>query len=327
MYEIGRGVAAALALVCLASPAFAQSKPDASAYPSRPLRIVVGNPPGGGVDLVARLVGQKLSERWGHPVVIDNRPGAAGIISMDLVAFAAPDGHTLLGGSGSMILLGVRKKVSYDIRKAFVPVSQMSTTPYLLVVTPSLPVQNVKDLIAYAKGKSLSYASSGTGSAVHLAMELFISMTGVQMVHVPYKGSSQSAIDIAGGRVQLAITNILTATPLVKSGQLKALAVTSLRRTPTFPALPSVAESGVPGFDVTNAYFLYVPEKTSGSVVAALHRELTRVTSSPDLKQRLAAEGAETGSTASLAELKQDYLRQIDLWEKFIKTSGLKLGD
>lgn len=330
MNEIGRGVGAvSLVLACFATPALAQSGRDASpdGYPSRPVRIVVGNPPGGGVDLVARLIGQKLFERWGHPVVIDNRPGAAGVISMDLVASAAPDGHTLLGGSGSMILLGVRKKVSYDIRKAFVPVAQMSTTPYLLVVTPSLPVQSVKELIAYARAKSLSYGSSGTGSAVHLAMELFSSMTGVQMVHVPYKGSSQSLIDVAGGRVQLVITNILSATPLVKSGQLKALAVTSLRRTPAFPALPSVAESGVPGFDVTNSYLLYVPEKTSANVVTVLHRELARVTASPDLKQRLAAEGAETGASASLPELKQDFIRQVDLWEKFINSSGVKLAD
>jgi tripartite-type tricarboxylate transporter receptor subunit TctC len=311
------------------APAQCQQQRDAirDSYPTRPIRIVVGNPPGGGVDIVARVIGQKLAERWGHPVVIDNRAGAAGIISMDTVASATPDGHTLLGGSGSMILLGVRKKVAYDIRKTFVPVSQMSTTPYLLVVTPSLPVKSVKELVAYAKTRSLTYASSGTGSAVHLGMELFGSMTGIQMVHVPYKGSSQSLIDIAGGRVQPAITNILSGAPLVKNGQIKALAVTSLKRASTFPGLPTVAEAGMPGYEVTNSYYLYAPWKTSPRILAVLNAEIGQITTATDVKQRLAAEGAEPAAPASLPELRQNFLAQVGLWEKFISASGVKLAD
>ena len=323
-------LASALTLAAMSFGASAAQQPQASstnAYPARPVRIVVGNPAGGGVDLVARLVGQKLGERWAQSVVIDNRPGAAGVISMDTVAGATPDGYTLLGGSGSMILLGVRKKVRYDIRRTFVPVAQMSTTPYLLVVAPSLPVKSVRELIAEAKARSLTYASSGTGSAVHLGMELFSSMAGVEMVHVPYKGSSQSLIDIAAGRVQLAITNIITAAPLVKGGKIQAIAVTSAKRTPSFPDLPTVAESGLPGYDVTNSYFLYAPEKTPIPILEKLNAELGAVTSAADVKQRLAAEGAEPGAPATLAQLKQSYLAQIELWQKFIDTSRLKLAD
>jgi tripartite-type tricarboxylate transporter receptor subunit TctC len=222
----------------------------AEAYPSKPVRVLVGTTPGSGSDLMMRVAAARLSDKWSRSVVIDNRPGAVGAIAIDIAAQAAPDGYTLLALSAQNVAGMVSKPGSVDLYKAFAPAVQMVVLPYLMVVTPTLPANSVKELIALAKVKPLIYASSGPGSVVHLAMELFRSAAGVQMTHIPYKGSGQYLVDVMGGRVHLSITNALTAVPSVRTGKLRALAITTAKRAAAFPDLPPIAEAGLPGYDI-----------------------------------------------------------------------------
>lgn len=263
---------ATLALACGTAFSHAQSP-----YPVKPVRVLVGAPPGSGSDVIMRIVSLKLGERWNRSVVIDNRAGALGAISLDIAAQAAPDGYTLTTLSAQNLTGMLLKTVQVDIPKAFTPVVRMVVLPFLLVVTPSLPVSSVKDLIALIKVKPLVYASSGNGSVVHLGMEMFKSMAGVPMTHIPYKGSGQSMVDLIGGRVQLAITNSLTATPLVRTAKLRALAVTSARRSAAFPDLPTIAEAGVPGFDLSSWYGVFAPAKTPMHIVRIINRDVLEV--------------------------------------------------
>ena len=322
------GLRVALALVaCTAALGHAQQKQDAgaSAYPNRPVRILVGAPAGSGSDVMTRLVSQQLSERWRQPVVVDNRPGAVGAISFDLAVRAAPDGYTLVIGQGQNVTAMLLKTISVDIPNALAPVVHMSNLPFLLVVTPSLPVTSVKELLVYAKQKPLIYASSGTGSVVHLGMELLKSMVRIDMTHVPYKGSGLSMVDLMGGRVHLAITNSLTATPLVKSGKIRALAVTGGRRAQAFPELPTVSEAGVPGYDLTAWYGLFAPLKTPASVVQTVNREVLAVMGSAEMKAKLAADGVEPAPANTPGEFGRFVAREVAMWDKFLKSTPIKL--
>lgn len=297
----------------------------ARTYPTKPVRVLVGAPAGSGSDVITRIAAQKLAERWGQSVVVDNRAGAVGAIALELGAQAAPDGYTLLVVSGQNITAMLLNLIKVDIPKAFTPVAQMVSLPYVLVVTPTLPVSSVKELIAYAKAKPLVYASSGTGSAVHLGMELFKAMAGVDMTHVPYKGSGQSMIDLMSGRVQLAITNSLTATPLVKSGKLRGLAVTTPRRSPAFPQLPTISEAGVPGYALDSWYGLLAPAGTPQAIVLALNRDVTDVVNAPETKEKLAASGAQATAPHTPAEFRQALAQETERWRKFLSSANLKL--
>lgn len=310
----------ATALACGVMPACAQS-----GYPTKPVRVLVGAPPGSGSDVIMRIVTLKLSERWNRSVVIDNRAGALGAIALDIAAQAAPDGYTLATLSGQNLTGMLLKTVQVDIPKAFTPVVQMVALPYLLVVAPSLPVSSVKELIALAKTRPLIYASSGTGSVVHLGMEMFKAMAGVPMTHIPYKGSGQSMVDVMSGRVQLAITNSLTATPLVRSGRLRALAVTSAKRSATFADLPTIAEAGVPGFELTSWYGLFAPAKTPMTIVRIINRDVLDVMNSPEMKEKLAADAAEPALPNTPEDFRRIVTREVEVWDKFIKTSGIKI--
>ena len=310
----------ATALACGVMPAYAQS-----GYPTKPVRVLVGAPPGSGSDVIMRIVTLKLSERWNRSVVIDNRAGALGAIALDIAAQAAPDGYTLATLSGQNLTGMLLKTVQVDIPKAFTPVVQMVALPYLLVVAPSLPVSSVKELIALAKTRPLIYASSGTGSVVHLGMEMFKAMAGVPMTHIPYKGSGQSMVDVMSGRVQLAITNSLTATPLVRSGRLRALAVTSAKRSATFADLPTIAEAGVPGFELTSWYGLFAPAKTPMTIVRIINRDVLDVMNSPEMKEKLAADAAEPALPNTPEDFRRIVTREVEVWDKFIKTSGIKI--
>ena len=294
-------------------------------YPSKPVRVLVGAPPGSGSDVMMRIVSLKLTERWNRSVVIDNRAGALGAIAIDIAAQAAPDGYTLATLGGQNITGMLLKTVQVNIPKAFTPVARMVALPYLLVVTPSLPAQSVKELIALAKTKPLVYASSGTGSVVHLGMEMFKSMAGVPMTHIPYKGSGQSMVDVMSGRVQLAITNSLTATPLVRGGKLRALAVTSAKRSATFADLPTIAESGVPGFELTSWYGVFAPSKTPMPVVRLINSAVLDVMYSPEMKEKLAADAAEPAPRLTPEEFRKEIAREVDVWDKFIRTSGINI--
>jgi tripartite-type tricarboxylate transporter receptor subunit TctC len=286
---------------------------------------MVGAPAGSGSDVITRIVAQKLAERWGQSVVVDNRPGAVGAIALEVAAQAVPDGHTLLVASGQNITAMLLKLIKVDIPKAFVPVAQMTSLPYVLVVTPSLPVNSVQELIAHAKAKPLVYASSGTGSVVHLGMELFKQMAGVDMTHVPYKGSGQSMIDVMSGRVHLAITNSLTAMPLVRSGKLRGLAVTTAQRSKALPQLPTIAEAGVPGYALDSWYGLFAPTATAAALVNRLNRDVLDVVHAAETKEKLAANGAEATPPHTPAEFRRALNAETERWRKFLSTANFKL--
>ncbi len=298
------------------------------AYPAKPVRVIVTFTAGGGTDMAARAIGQKLAEQWGQQFIIDNRAGAGGIIGTEIVAKSAPDGYTLLLASSSGLVLNplLTSKLPYDPVKDFAPVSLLAINPTLLVVISSLPVNNVKELIALAKAKphSLNYASVGLGSPIHLAMELFKAMTGTDMVHVPYKGAGPAVTDLLGGQVQLMFNSMPTVLPHVKTGKLRALAVGSARRAKTVPDVPTVAESGVPGFDAATWFGIVAPSATPKAVVDKLNAGIAKGLEDPEMAQRLLSQGSEVqGSTPEgLAKYMRD---ESERWRKLIKTAGIKV--
>lgn len=319
-----RLTAVSAVLVCVAGYAQTQSRmvTPPTGYPEKPIRLLVGNAPGGGSDITARTVAQKLSETLGRSVIVDNRPGAAGIIAMNLAAQATPDGYTLLLVAGSDLAGAmVQKKLSYDVRTAYAPISQLTSQYYLLLVTPPLPVNSVQDLIAYAKSKpgALSFGSAGVGSTGHAGLELLKSTAGVDIVHVPYKGIGPALIDMMSGQLHLAFASTISGAPHVKSGRLRALAVTSLRRAQAFPELPTVSEAGVSGFDMTNWYGIFGPAGTPRAVVLALHREIGRALASPDIRARFASSGAEAAPSGSPVEFGNALSKEVDRWGKIMK--------
>jgi tripartite-type tricarboxylate transporter receptor subunit TctC len=280
----------ALACAVVALPAAAQP------YPSKPIRFVVPFPPGGPLDIMGRGIAQKLQEAWGQPVVVDNRPGAGGGIGADLVAKSPGDGYTLLMGAVSTHAINpsLYAKIPYDPQKDFVAVALVAQVPNILVVNPSLPVHSVKELIDYARAKpgSFSFGSGSTGSTGHLAGELFKAEARVDMVHIPYKGGAPAMQDLLAGQTQLMFDNLANALPQVKAGKLRALAVTTLKRAPAVPDLPTVAESGLPGFDLTTWFGVFVPAGTPRETVAKLNAEIVKSLESKALAERLAAMGA-----------------------------------
>jgi len=325
-HALPRSLAAIALSACLIAPAGGQPRtaPAPGGYPSKPVRVLVGSPAGSGSDVMTRAVAQKLSERLGQSVVVDNRAGAAGAISLQLAAQAIPDGYTLATLSAQNVTAMLLGTVTTNIPKELTPVVLMISQPYLMVATPSLPANSVKELIALARAKPLVYASSGVGSVVHLGMELFKSMAGVEMTHIPYKGSGLSMIDVMSGRVQLAITNTLTATPLVRGGKLKALAITSPQRVQAMPEVPTIAESGVPGYELRSWYGLLAPNGTPGALVSYLNREVGRVMNAPEVKDRLAADGAEAAAPNTPAEFRGVITGEIARWEKIIRNLGIR---
>lgn len=316
-------IALALSL-CAATNALAQ----ASAYPTKPIRMIVPFPPGGPTDVVARLIGIKLSERWGQQVVIDNRAGAGGTIGAEMAARAAPDGHTLVMGSTANMAVNVTlyPKLSYDPVKDFIPVNLAAITPNLFVVHPSHPANNVREFIALAKAKpgTINYATGGVGTPSHLAAELFKTMAGIEMNHVPYKGSIPALTDIMGGQVTLMFDSMASALPLVQSGKLKALAQTGSKRVGALPDLPTVAESGLPGYEVAGWFGVFAPAGTPREVVNKLSTEISRILALPDVKARYSALGAEPGP-GNPDEFAAFLKSEITKWAKVIRESGAKL--
>jgi tripartite-type tricarboxylate transporter receptor subunit TctC len=296
----------------------------AETWPSRPVRIVVPYPPGGGTDIVVRAIGPRLSERLGQPVVIDNRGGATSIIGTETVAHAAPDGYTLLSqtNAGLVILPHLNPRLPYDPVRDFVPITLAASQPYLLVVYPKLPATSVAQLIALAKAKpgQLNYATSGKGSSTHMATVLFCRMAGVDMVHVPYKGSGPAVADLIAGQVQLRFSSIPPSLPHVKSGRLRALAVTSAKRFGLLPGLPAVAET-VPGFEVESWYGFLAPARTPEAVIRKINADVAAVLKDADVKSRLEASGAEAvgSSPARFGEVIRAELKR---WGPVVKEAG-----
>jgi tripartite-type tricarboxylate transporter receptor subunit TctC len=313
-------------LAGLAAAAFALAA-IGQTFPDKPVRFVIGFTPGGPSDILARAVGQRLGERWGHQVVVENRPGAGGNLAAEAVAKSAPDGYTWLLGNNSILATNqsLYRKLPYDPVKDFAPVALVAVQPNILVVHPDVKASSVRELISLAKqspGK-LNYASSGAGAAAHLAGELFKSMAGLDMVHVPYKGAQPALTDLIAGQVQLMFATSASVIPYMKAGRLRALAVTTAQRSPSVPDLPTVSEAGLPGFEATTWHGVVVPSAVPPALVQKLNQDINAVLREKDLGERLAGLGAEimTGSPRDFA----DYIaREIPKWAKVVKDSGAR---
>ena len=315
-----RGTLATLALVVSAFSAGAQD------YPQRPLRMIVGLPAGGSTDIMGRLVAAKLSERFGQQVVFDNRPGASGIIGADLVAKAQPDGYTLLMAGGSFgIISSLYPNAPFDTAKNFAPIALFATSPYVFVVHPSVPAATMNDFIAYAKSRpgKLNFAGSTPGSVQRLSGELLKRMTGIDMLYVPYKGTGVLMPDLLGGRLQAAIDNVLVVVPYMKSGQLRGLAVTSAKRSSVVPELPTIAESGAPGFQSAGWFGVLAPAGTPASTIKKLNQEISLAMQQSDVRERLLAQGAEP-LLGPPDDLKKLLAREREVWGKLIREAGIK---
>jgi len=298
----------------------------AQSYPARPIRMIVAYPPGGGTDIVGRMMGQKLGENLGQTVVVDNRGGATGNIGTEIAAHATADGYTLLMGNvaPNAINVSLFKKLPFDPVKDFAPVSLVAVTPNILVVQPSSPVKTVKDLIALAKSKpgTLNFPSAGVGSSSHLAGEMLKSIAGIDMVHVPYKGGGPALVALLSGQVQLMFATLPAAMPHVKSGKLRPVAVTTSHRSQALPELPTIAESGVPGYEAATWYGLLAPAGTPKAIVDRLHAEIVKILAT-DTRQRLAAQGFEPAGTTP-AEFAGYIKSEIVKWGKVIKAAGIR---
>jgi tripartite-type tricarboxylate transporter receptor subunit TctC len=311
------------ALLVLVPPAL-----YAADYPEKPIRLIVPYTPGGTADMLARTIGQKLTESLGQQVIVDNRPGAGGNIGADIAAKAAPDGYTLVMGTVATHAINpyLYPNMPFKPEKDFAPIVLLGTLPNLLVVNPSLPVKNVKELIALAKAKpgELAFGSAGNGTSQHLSGELFKKMTGVDMIHVPYKGSAPAVLDLIGGQVQLMFDNLPSSLPQVKAGKLRALAVTSPRRSPALPDLPTLAESGLAGFSITSWFALYAPAGTPARILARLNKEAAKAIATKELRQQWLDQGIEPagGTAEQLAEFRRI---EAPKWEKIIRESGARV--
>ncbi len=314
------GVAAAIALTVPSTHAAETS------YPTKTITIIVPASPGGAIDLVARLVGQKMTEAWGQSVVVDNRPGATGIIGTDLVAKSPPDGYMLaLVASSHAINPSMVKKLPFDTIKSFEPVALTHVVPLMLVVSPSLPVTSVKELIAYGKANpgKLSFASSGSGGAPHFSGELFKSMTGIDMIHIPYKGSTLAHPDLTSGRVSLMFDTVAAIGPQVKGGKVRPLAVTTTKRSSTAPQVPTMAQAGLPGYETSTWGGVLAPAGTPKAVVDKLNAEINKALASPDVRERLQNAGIEPagGTPAQFASFLQV---EMGKWAKVAKDAGIQ---
>jgi tripartite-type tricarboxylate transporter receptor subunit TctC len=309
----------ALAMACTA--AFSQQ------YPARAIRLVIPFPPGGGTDTMGRVVAPKLSELLGQQVVPENRGGAGANIGAEIAAKAAPDGYTLmLATITNAIGASLYSKLNYDLVRDFAPITQLATTPHILVVHPSVPVKTVKGFVVLAKSRpgELTYSSSGSGSAAHLAGELFNSLTGVKTTHVPYKGGGPSMIALVGGEVSLAFATMPSAIGYVRSGRLRGIAVTTERRSPSTPELPTIAETGIAGYEAGSWYGLSAPAGTSKEIVARLHSETIKVLGLADVKERLFNAGFEI-VTSTPEQFGAFTRNEIQKWGKIVKSAGLKV--
>jgi tripartite-type tricarboxylate transporter receptor subunit TctC len=297
----------------------------AQEYPSKPIRLVVGFPPGGGVDLNARTLAAKLADGLRQSVIVDNRPGASGSIGAEFVVNAASDGYTLLAMSATTLTSTLLTSVRYDVLKDFTPITLLSKNPYLLVIHPSVPAQNLREFLAYAKANpgKISYSSSGNGGIVHLAAELIQATTNTQMVHVPYKGMSNAYADLFSGRIQLAISNTVSGMPYVKAGKVRALGVTSKSRMTLLPDMPTISEAGLPGFEVVQWNGLLGPAKMSKNVVDRLHNETVIVLRHPEVVNQMAQEGSEAAA-GNGAELAVHMKTELDKWGAVIKRANIQ---
>jgi tripartite-type tricarboxylate transporter receptor subunit TctC len=326
-----RGGCMAIALM-LAASTFAQpikrGEGAAAGYPSKPIRLVVPAAPGGGTDIIARLIGQGLTESWGQSVVVDNRGGGGGVVGVPLVTRAVPDGHTMLLGSNGHLCfaMALYRKLPYDTLKDLTPISLVANQPFVVAVHPSLPAGSIKEFIALAKSRpgGITYASGGSGGASHLGAELLQLMAGISMVHVPYKGSGPGMSALLSGEVQLLVAGIATVLPHIKTGRTKALAVTGAKRAQVAPDLPTVSEAGVPGFKFDVWYGLMFPAGTPRAISMKASAEVARVLKLPATAERFSSAGLEPVSNTP-AEFTDLIKREIAKWQKVVQAAGIKV--
>jgi len=327
VFAIVLGSAASLAPL----PVFAQASAVGSTdgYPSKPVRVILGPAPGGATDLIARMIAQKLSENLRRSFIVENRTGAGGTVADALVAKSAPDGYTLLAVAGAFTITpAIYPRLSYDPIKDFTPISLAAQAPFVLMTHPTLPVKSAKDLIALARAKpgALDAASGGIGSSPHMALELFTALAKVKITHVPYKGTGPALIDLMAGQVHMMFGNVLSSLPHIKNGRMRALAVTSAKRSVVMPDLPTIAESGVPGYETTTWHGWLGPAGMPPQIVRLLNAEMIKAVRAPELTERLATDGAEpVGSTPE--QFSRYIATEITRWSKIIKESGVKLNE
>lgn len=299
---------------------------SADSYPVKPVRLVTPFPPGGGTDILARALAPRMSESLGGSVIVENRAGAGGLVGIEAVARAAPDGYTLLLVSGSLTIIpSLFPNVRYDPVKDFTPVTLATRQPYIAVVHPSLPAKNIRELIALARARpgQVTYASAGSGGAGHLGMELLKTMVKVNIVHIPYKGSGPALIDVLGGHVSLMFASAPSAMPHIKTGRLRALAMTGSQQSAAVPGVPTIAESGLPGFETYGWYGVLAPAGTAPPVIARVHGAIIKAMAAPEVMERIVADGSE--AVAGTPEQFADYIkRDIPKWAKVIKESGAR---
>jgi tripartite-type tricarboxylate transporter receptor subunit TctC len=307
--------------------ALAQDKADKpGGYPNRPIRIIVAVAPGAGGDTIARMVGQMLAERWGQNAVVDNRSGGGGVIATELVARSAPDGYTLLSQGETVLLQGATKRVPFDVLKAFDPVVATSAQPYVLLAGPTLPVKSMKELVAFSAKERVNYSgAAGVGSTVHLGMEWWAQLSGARLLYVPYKGSAPAIVGAMGGEIHLAGASAIAATGAIRSGKLRGLASLGLTRIPSMPDLPTVAEQGYPGFKITNRYAMFAPAGLPRPILLALNRVITEGMHTPQIAQRLIADGSQPAERMTPEELRASMTRDYAEMEQQVKRLNIKI--
>ena len=311
-------------LLAYSGAPIAQDKP--SGYPVRPIRLIVAASPGAGGDIIARLVAQMLTDAWGQTAVVDNRSGASGAIGVELVAKSAPDGYTMLSLGESLMLLGVQKRVPFDVRKAFDPVVATTAQPYVLLAHPSMPFKSIKEMVAYSATQRLAYSgSTGIGSTVHLGMERLAQLSGAKLLFVPYKGTAPGIIALMGGEINMVGASTISATAALRTGKVRALAALSLERIPAMPDLPTVAEQGFPGFKITNRYGLHAPAGTPRPILAAINRVVADGMHSAQMRQRLEADGSQPAERMTPEQFKQAIVRDYAELEQQSKLLNIKI--
>jgi tripartite-type tricarboxylate transporter receptor subunit TctC len=320
--------AIASAAIALSPPALAQTQPPApahAAWPTKPMRMLIALAPGGGVDTTGRLIAQRLSERFGQPVVAENRPGAGGAVATEALARSAPDGYTILTNSSGVAITPSLMKLNFDSRKDLLPVTLAVISPGVLVVHPSVPAKTVKEFIAFARARpgELLYSSSGNGTAQHLSAELFSQMAKLKMQHVPYKGTAPSITDLIGGRVSLSMASVISTRQFIDAGKLRALAVLGAKRTPALPNLPTIAEAGLPGYAFENWYGVFLPARTPIEIAQRLQQEISRILLEPETEKKLLAQGLDAVGMPQ-AEFARFYLDEIAKYAKLLAQVGVE---
>ncbi len=314
-------------LIIIAGILLCAGRTMAQDYPAKPIRFIIPLAPGGGGDILARSIAQKLNEKWGQPVIVDNRPGGGGVIGTEVVAKAPADGYTILMiATNHTVNPSLIPKLPYDAIADFAPVTQLTASPNILVLHPSLPATSLKELIALARQRpgQLNYSSAGNGTAGHLAAELMKMMAKIDVVHVPYKAAPQALSDLVSGQIQLQFSNLMTALPHVKNGRLRGIAVTTIQRSPAIPELPTMDQAGLRGYRVDQTYGVVAPGRTPAPIIARLNGEIVNILKSPDIGQRMSAEGAMlVGNTP------QEYLEylkaELQKWTRVVKEVGIRL--